>query len=61
MEEDRKQERVKSFLSRIVRTRCSYEYLLVSMADLPGFTTGVFRFKKAYKIRVLVAASYRHF
>jgi hypothetical protein len=37
------------------RTRCSYECLLVSMADPLGSATGGFRFNKAYKIRILVA------
>jgi hypothetical protein len=56
MEEERKQERVRSFLDRdSMRIRCSYEYLPVSMADLSGFATGGFRFNKVYKIRILVA------
>jgi hypothetical protein len=58
-EEERKQERVRSsffFLAgESMRTRCSYECLSVSMADPSGFTTGGFRFNKAYKIRILVA------
>ena len=55
-EEERKQERVRSFWNRDSRgARCSYECLPVSMADLPGFATGGFRFNKAYKIRILVA------
>jgi hypothetical protein len=33
-----------------VRTRCSYECLLVSMADPSGFATRGFRINKAYKI-----------
>jgi hypothetical protein len=33
-----------------MRTRCSYECLPVSMADPSGFTTGGFRFNKAYKL-----------
>ena len=40
-----------------VRTRQNYERLLVSMADLSGFTTGGFRFNKAYEIRILVVPS----
>jgi hypothetical protein len=39
-----------------VRKRCNYECLPVSVADLSGFATGGFRFNKAYKIRILVAA-----
>ena len=37
-----------------VRTRSSYECLPVSMAESTEFTTGGFRFNKAYKIRILV-------
>ena len=39
-----------------VRTRCSYECLLVSMADPSEFAAGSFRFNKAYKIMNLVVA-----
>jgi hypothetical protein len=34
-----------------MRTRCSYECLPVSMADLSGFASRGFRFNKAYKLR----------
>jgi hypothetical protein len=54
--EERKEERVSFFLDGdSLRTRCSYECLPVSMADLSGFATGGFRFNKAYKVRILVA------
>ena len=39
-----------------MRTRCNYECLPVSMADPSGFDIRGFRFKKAHKIRSLVAA-----
>ena len=39
-----------------MRTRCSYECLLVSKVDPLGFATRGFRFNKAYKIKILVAA-----
>jgi hypothetical protein len=39
-----------------MRTRCSHECLLVSMADPSGFITGGLRFNKAYEIRILVVA-----
>ena len=56
-EEERKQGGVRSFLdSDGVRTRCNYECLRVSVVDPSGFATGGFRFNKAYKIRILVAA-----
>jgi hypothetical protein len=56
MEEERKQERVRSFCMGIdMKTRCSYKCLLVSMVELSGFATGGFRFNKAYKIRILVS------
>ena len=36
MEEERKQERVRSFLDRdSMKARCNYKYLLVSMTDPP--------------------------
>jgi hypothetical protein len=38
-----------------MKTRCSYKCLQVSMVDPSGFTTGGFRFNKAYNIRILVA------
>ena len=53
MEEERKQERVKSFLDLdgdSMRTKCNYECILVSMVDLLGFATRGFRFNKAYKL-----------
>jgi hypothetical protein len=51
MEEERKQERVRSFLDGdSVRTRFNYEWLLVSMVDLSGFATGGFRFNKTYRL-----------
>jgi hypothetical protein len=37
-----------------VRTRCNYQCLPISMADLSGFITGGFRFNKVYKIRISV-------
>ena len=33
-----------------VRARCNYECLWVPMVDLSGFSTGGFRFYKAYKL-----------
>ena len=55
--EREEQERVVVLLERdTVRTKCSYKCLPASMADLSRFTTRGFQFKKAYKIRILVAA-----
>ena len=51
MEEERKQERVKSLLDRDrMKTRSSYEYLPVSMMDPSGFTTGEFRLIKLARL-----------
>jgi hypothetical protein len=36
-------------------TSCRFECLLVSMGRSVGFTTGGFRYNKAYKIRILVS------
>ena len=49
--------RKEAFLDRdSVRTRC----LMVSMADQSGFAIGGFRFNKAYKVRILLAAPRGH-
>ena len=54
-EEERKQERVRSFWDGdSTRTRCSYECLPVSTADPSRFAIKGFRCNKAYKIRILV-------
>jgi hypothetical protein len=50
-EEERKQEKLRSFWTG---TRCSYEFLLVSMVDQSGFATRGFRFNENYKIRILI-------
>ena len=38
-----------------LRTRCSYEYAPVSMADPSEFAARGLRFNKAYTMRILVA------
>jgi hypothetical protein len=51
MEEERKQERVKVFLDRdSVRTRCSYECLLVSMENSSGITTEDFELMRLARL-----------
>ena len=49
-----RREELGAFWMEIVREQDVAPKFPVSMADLPGFTTGGFRFNMAYKIRILV-------